>query len=189
VDGTIGKSRAGVARTKEEIFAEMHRGLRVWNSQIPESAERLDPILRILLQLYAHQLAQIDKRVEQVWNVATSSLIRSLCPECLRWPVPAATVMRCEPRDPVVDVDPHTRFFYKEKREGGQTFYFSPLRRERIITAHVRYLLLAVDDAIVDLSPPAPGAAPVARSRPMMAGGNTYRFYLAIEHQKLYQPH
>jgi hypothetical protein len=103
----------------------MHRGMRAWNTQIPESPERLDPVLRILMQLYSHQLAHIDQRVEHVWSAAANSLIRSLCPECLRYPVPAFTVMQCDPLDPVVEVDIHTRFFYKERREGGQTF-FSP---------------------------------------------------------------
>ena len=80
----------------------MHRELRAWNPQIPESPERLDPILRILLQLYAHQLSQIDLRIDQVWETATSSLIRSLCPEGVRWPVPAFTVMRCQVTDTAV---------------------------------------------------------------------------------------
>lgn len=180
------KSKIPPARTKEQIFTEMHRGMRAWNAQIPESAERLDPVLRILMQLYSHQLAHIDQRVEHVWAAAANSLIRSLCPECLRYPIPSFTVMQCDPVDPVVEVDFHTRFFYKERREGGQTFYFSPLRREKLISAHVRRVLLAVDDSLVDLSPAPPGAAHgSARPRQMLGSGNTYRFYLGLEHRGL----
>ena len=76
-------------KTKEDFFTGMHRELREWNPEIPESPERLDPILKILLQLYAHQLSKIDNKMEQVWQVATGSLIRSLSPESMRWPVPA----------------------------------------------------------------------------------------------------
>ena len=76
------------SRSPEQIFADMHRQLRAWYRQIPESPERLDPIVRNLLQLYSQQLARIDKRVDVTWDVATGLLIKSLAPESKRWPVP-----------------------------------------------------------------------------------------------------
>ena len=103
------------SRSPEQIFTEMYRQLRAWDAQIPESPERLDPIVRMLLQLYADQLAKIDKRIDRTWEVATGALIKALSPESKRWPVPAFTVMRCQAADPVVEIDPHVRFFYKEK--------------------------------------------------------------------------
>ena len=139
------------AKTQQEIFDSMHRELRAWNSSISESPDRLDPILRILLQMYSHELARIDKRVSDLWEVATDSLIRSLNPECRRWPVPAYTVMRCDITDPVVEIDRHTMFFYREEREGGQTYFFAPLKTEKLIAAHVRHMYLRVDGNIVDL--------------------------------------
>jgi len=129
----------------------MHRELRSWNPSIAESPDRLDPILRILLQLYSHELARIDKRVTDLWEVATNSLIRSLNPECRRWPVPAYTVMRCDITDPVVEIDRHTRFFYREEREGGQTYFFAPLKSQRLIDAQVRHVYLRAGDHVVDL--------------------------------------
>ena len=130
--------KSSPSRSPEKIFADMHRELRTWNQQVPESPERLDPVLKILMQLHAHQLSLIDKRLDSVWEMAANSLIRAVCPESKRWPVPAYTVMRCQPSDPVVEVDPHLRFFYKEKREGGQTFFFSPLRKERLLAARIK---------------------------------------------------
>jgi hypothetical protein len=143
------------ARTQQQIFDSMHRELRSWNPSIPESPDRLDPILRILLQLYSHELARIDKRVTDLWEIATNSLIRSLNPECRRWPVPAYTVMRSDVTDPVVEIDRHTRFFYREEREGGQTYFFAPLKSQKLIDAHVRHVYLKVGDHIVDLRPSA----------------------------------
>jgi len=161
----------------------MHRELREWNPQIPESPERLDPILKILMQLYSHQLENIDSRINRVWETATNSLIRSLNPESMHWPVPAFTVMRCQPSDPVVEVDPHTKFFYKEKREGGQTFFFSPLRKERLIDADVRKIMLRVDNTLVDLSPQsAEEMSSTSRPRVGFAPGNNYRVYIAVDH-------
>lgn len=181
-DPNQGARRSG-ARTREEIFAAMHRELRAWNPEIPESPDRLDPILRLLLQLYSNQLARIDQRIEQVWKVATDSLIRAVCPESMRWPVPACTVMRCEPVDPVVEVDPHVKFFYREKREGGQTFFFSALRPERLVAAQVKRLYLRVDDSVVDLSPQTDmELSTVTRHRGGGRSGSKYQVYLGIDH-------
>lgn len=162
----------------------MHRELRSWNTQIPESPDRLDPILRLLLQLYSNQLAQIDTRIDHVWEVATNSLIRALCPESMRWPIPAFTVMRCEPVDPVVEIDPYVKFFYREKREGGQTFFFSALRPQRLIDAKIKHIYLQVDNHLIDLSPLSGDRLSTTTSRPRTAfkSGNDYRIYIGVDH-------
>ncbi|MCK4632288.1 MAG: hypothetical protein KAT79_03395, partial [candidate division Zixibacteria bacterium] len=120
------------SRSKEQIFSDMHRELRRWNPSVSESVDRLDPVLKILIQLYAHQLERIDKRIDQTWEVSINSLIKSLVPESKKWPVPAFTIMKCAISDPVVEIDEHTRFFYKEKREGGKTFFFSSQKQEKL---------------------------------------------------------
>lgn len=154
------KARPPKSKTSEQFFADMYRDLRTWNRQIPESPERVDPVLRILLQLFSHQLAEIDQRIDKTWDVAVGSLIRSLAPDAGRWPVPAYTVMACEPIDPVVEVDPHSKFFYKEKREGGRTFFFSAQKTEKLLAAEVKHLFLRDGNALVDLKAgeDAPGA-------------------------------
>ena len=168
-------------KTAEQFFAEMYRDLRQWNREVPESPERADPILRIMLQLYAHQLATIDERVVRTWEIATSSLIKSVIPEARRWPVPAVTVMRCQPVDPVVEVDPHTRFYYKEKREGGQTFFFSSHRRERLLSAEVKHLLLFDGRAAVDLANSPEHVAPAQTLA--LSPGHPGQIYIGIEYQ------
>lgn len=171
-------------RSKEQIFDDMHRELRSFNPDIPESPDRLDPVLKILLQLYSHQLSKIDRRVDQVWDVAASSLIRSLCPESMRWPVPAFTLLRCDPSDPQVEIDPYTKFYYKESREGGQTFYFSALRKEKLLAARTVHIFLKTDDSLLDLSPIAGDAAQSAsHSRPSMTTGDSYQVYIAVDTQ------
>nr|MBN2276495.1 type VI secretion system baseplate subunit TssF [candidate division Zixibacteria bacterium] len=171
------------SRTREQIFAEMHRELRNWNQDIPESPDRMDPILKILLQLYSQQLARIDTRLDQVWTVATNALIKSLLPESKRWPVPAFTVMRCAPTDPVVVVDRHTRFFHRDDREGGQTFFFSPRRTENLVSARVKHVFMKIDNTLVDLSPSSlEGSSTHTRIQITPPGGQATEIYLAIEH-------
>ncbi len=137
----------------------------------------MDPIVRILLQLYSHQLARIDKRVDVTWDVATGLLMKSLVPEAKRWPVPAYTVMRCRSVDPVVEIDPHTRFFYKEKREGGQTFFFSSLRKEKVLSAQVKHIFLRLNNSIIDLSPVSAVAKPVSLALPASLSGPAQVFF------------
>jgi hypothetical protein len=174
------------SRTPEKIFADMHRELRAWNPEIPESPERLDPILKVLLQLYAHQLSVIDKRIDMVWEMAANSLIRSVCPESKRWPVPAYTVMRCKPSDPVVEVDHNTRFFYREKREGGQTFFFSAIRKERLISAEVKYIFLKSGGTIINLSPMAGiAASPQSRLQASFTPGGSVQIFIAVAYKGL----
>ncbi len=160
----------------------MHRGLRRWNSKVPESPDRLDPILKVLLELYAHQLEQIDQRVNETWDVAVHSLIKSLSPESKRWPVPAFTVMSCTPSDPVVEVDPHTRFFYKEKREGGQILFFTSIRNERVLAATVKHVLVKCGKQVIDLSPLPPDAPPPPRPRSDDSLSGPGHVYLGIDH-------
>ncbi len=170
------------SRSREQIFADMHRQLRAWNRGIPESPERMDPVVRILMQMYADQLARIDKRIDFTWSVAANSLIKALSPECKRWPVPAYTVMRCRPVDPVVEVDPHTRFFYKERREGGQTYFFTSLRSERIYAARLKHLFVRLGDSVVNLSPLPEGTRPAPTVPAEVLAGGTARIYVAIEY-------
>jgi hypothetical protein len=170
-------------RTTEKIFLNMHRELRAWNRSVPESPERLDPIMRVLLQLYANQLAQIEKGIDTIWENAANSLIRAVCPESRRWPVPAYTVMRCKPIDPVVDVDPHTRFFYKEKREGGQTFFFSSLRLEKLISAEVKYIFLRAGNSVINLSPmTGKESIPSRRQQVTLPSRDAGKIYIAIDY-------
>ena len=163
------------AKSPKDIFAQMHRELRAQNPEIPESADRLDPILRIMLKLYAGQLSEIDQRVDSLWSVAKNSVLRALYPESTRWPVPAYTVMKCEASDPVVGVDRNTRFFYRERRSDGQTFYFAPEKEERLIKAKVALLFARSGSRIIHQALPEghPGAAAAAAGQ--------VEYYMAIE--------
>ena len=167
------------ARTADRVFADMHRELRAWNPDIPESPERLDPILRIMLKLYADQLADIDRRISRTWEMAEDALVRSLSPGNRRCPVPAHTVMRCLPLDPIVEVDPHTRFYYRERREGAKALFFSSLRKETILAAKTVGVFAHLSDGLFDLSPGSAGAPPAAAGVP--PAGDCDRLYLAVE--------
>ncbi len=169
-------------RSTQQIFSEMHRELRSWNPEIPESPERLDPALRILLMLFSHQLHGLDNKIDQVRSLAGDALLRAVCPESLRWPIPAFTVMQCRPRDPVVEVDTFTRFYHREEREGGQTFFFTPLRKEKILDVSVKRIILNTGQDFVDLSPQTVSAEkPQSRNQTSVSVAHPYHLYLGID--------
>lgn len=167
------------SRTKEQIFSDMFRELRAWNKEIPASPERMDPILRILMQLYANQLEQIDGRVNRLWDVATSSLVRSVCPDSGRWPVPAHTVIKCNLVDSSTEADVHTRLVYKEQREGGQTFFFAPVRNEKLTSAAVTSALLQSEGNLMPMAT-AGSTSSSAMNTPVSASGARHIF-LVVE--------
>ncbi|MGM0484904.1 MAG: hypothetical protein ACQERI_10180, partial [Candidatus Krumholzibacteriota bacterium] len=172
------------ARTADQIFQDMHRELRAWSEDVPESPDRLDPLLRILMQLYAGQLASIDGMIKHTWEAASGALIRSICPEGMRWPVPAYTVIRAEPSDPAVTVDPETSFFYKEEREGGDTFFFSSLKDEKILQARARNIYFVSGGRVYDISPAEPDSTRVSASHQTssFSGAEAY-IYAAFEYE------
>ena len=55
----------------------MHRELRFWNADVPESPDRMDPILRIMLRLYASQLSSIDRKITDTWTHASKGARRA----------------------------------------------------------------------------------------------------------------
>ena len=169
-------------RTQNQIFDEMYRELRAYNKDIPESPERMDPIFRILMQVYAHQIEQVDSRLDKTWEISSAELIRSVCPDRGRWPVPAYTVMRCEPIDPTVEVDTHTRFFYKEKRDGGKTFFFSPECDSKIIEASTRRIYLRNDKNIIDITPAEEGGVGAGQIDIPSSSDGKWEIYAAIQY-------
>ncbi|MCU0639936.1 MAG: hypothetical protein MUF59_08710 [Candidatus Krumholzibacteria bacterium] len=171
------------SKTAEEIFRDMHRELRSWNADIPESPDRMDPILGIMLRLYSSQLASIDKKITDTWTHASNALIKSLNPESLRWPVPAFTVIQAKPVDPVIHVDPQSRFFYKEERDGGKTFFFSSLRTEKLVQAALAGLYFTTGENVHDISPsPSAGTRVSGRMGPSTGTGRDAAVYMAIKH-------
>ena len=171
------------SRTSEEIFNDMHLELRAWNTDIPESPDRMDPVLRILMRMYASQLAVLDKKVVHTWEAASNALVRSLCPEGIRWPVPSFTVMQAEPSDPVIKVDPQTQFFYKEERENGRTFFFSSLRTEKLLNAKLENIYFVSGDNVEDISPlRADSTQASSPGRPSSFSGQNAELYLAVSY-------
>ncbi len=143
-------------RSQEQVFNELYSTLRKFRSDTPASHERVDPILRMLLQAYAHELANLETDLQDTWNVARTALLKTVCGYAGRWPTPAHCVMQCTTVDPVVEIDSHIRFFYRESREGARTYFFSPLTDWPVLSAVTEVAVLRRGDFLLPVSPGTP---------------------------------
>lgn len=136
-------------RSQEQVFTELYTALRKFRKDTPASHERVDPILRMLLQAYAHEVVKLESDLVETWDVAKSALLKTVCGHAGRWPTPAHCVMECSTVDPVVEVDAHTRFFYRGSREGARTYFFSPLTDWPVLGAATESVILRNGDFVL----------------------------------------
>ncbi len=122
--------------TKEQIYSQLLAEIKYWFPEIPDSSDRLDPILRLLLGAFAYQIEKLNQRINSTWDQAFRSLVRNVFVEGLRWPVPASTVMKAEPRDEILELDSSVKFLYKDEKE-ERDFIFSPLGKVRLLKAEL----------------------------------------------------
>lgn len=121
-------------KSKEQIYSELLKEMKYWFPEIPESSDRLDPVLRLLLGSFAHQIERLNQEINSTWNQTFKSLVRSLFVEGLRWPVPACTVMKLNPADKILELDSPVQFLYRDEKE-EKDFIFSTLGKTKVLKA------------------------------------------------------
>jgi len=137
-------------KTKEEIYNEMLQELRLWCPEVPESSERLDPVIKLLLGSMAQQVEKLSSQIDLTWDKTFKALVRNILVEGQRWPVPAYTVMRCEPTDKTVDIHTSVHFVYKEKTEESKDFFFTPLLPTKLISADIHFAFFSDGKELVE---------------------------------------
>ncbi len=137
------------SRSQDEIFRGLYRQLRRHLPDIPESPDRIDPMLRVLMHVFAGQLHTIEDHVEGLWDDVSRAVQETICPEVSRWPIPAATVMRAELNDPIVDIDSDTVWSYREERSSGRNFLFAATAPQRLARIEIAEAHLVCGDRVV----------------------------------------
>ncbi|MFQ6003299.1 MAG: hypothetical protein ACE5KJ_06090, partial [Candidatus Zixiibacteriota bacterium] len=122
--------------TKEQIYSQLLREMKYWFPEIPDSSDRLDPVLRLLLGAFAHQIEKLNQKINATWDQTFRSLVRTVFVEGLRWPVPASTVMKVDPTDEILELDTSVRFLYKDEKE-ERNFIFSPWGKVKLLKAEL----------------------------------------------------
>jgi len=140
-------------KNKEQIYGQLLKEMKYWFPQIPASSDQLDPVLRLLLGTFAHQIERLNQKINATWDQTFVTLVRSVFAEGLRWPVPASTVMKVDPTDQILELDPTVRFLYRDEKE-ERNLIFTPLGKAKLLKAE---LALAYHLAEKNLIPLIPG--------------------------------
>jgi hypothetical protein len=138
-------------KTKEQIYSQLLGEMRYWCPEIPESSERLDPVVRLLLGVFASQMEKLNQKINFTWKQTFRSLVKNVLTEGLRWPMPAATVIQIDPTDDGVEVeDPAVLFLYKDDKE-QRNFLFSPREKTKLVKAELTSVLYSSGQDLLPL--------------------------------------
>lgn len=178
-------------QSKEQIYEQLLREMKYWFPEIPASSDQLDPVIRLLLGTFAHQIEKLNQKINATWDQTFVSLVRSVFAEGLRWPVPASTVMKVDPTDQIVELDPTVRFLYRDEKE-ERNLAFVPLGKTKLLNARLASAYYLTEKGLVPVMPgggdPAGGdqesAGGAADTGPIPPSSSPrHRLYLGIRYQ------
>lgn len=140
-------------KSKEEIFRELIQDARRYWPELPDTQERMDPVLRMLFGAFAYQFETLHVSLQKIKEDIFEALARHLYYDALRFPTPAVTLLKFFPTDAGIEVDELTSLIYTEERgRERRTYHFTPVARLRLARAIPFKLLLLTKDGISDLS-------------------------------------
>jgi len=139
-------------KTKEQIYSELLKEMKYWFPEVPESSDRLDPVLRLFLGTFAHQVEKLNQKINSTWDQTFRSLARNIFAEGLRRPVPACTVMKVDPADPILELDSSVQFSYQDEKE-ERSLIFSPLGKAKLLKAETALVYYHSEQDLFQLVP------------------------------------
>ncbi len=139
-------------KTKEQIYSELLKEMKYWFPEVPESSDRLDPVLRLFLGTFAHQVEKLNQRINSTWDQTFRSLARNIFAEGLRRPVPASTVMKVDPADQILELDSSVQFSYQDEKE-ERSLIFSPLGKAKLLKAETALVYYHSEQDLFQLVP------------------------------------
>jgi len=135
----------GNENSKEAILQRLIRNASAtWNLQ---SAEDLDPLVKMLMEALASQLFDLTNEIEELNVRLLESLATTLVPDVLINPRPAYGVAQAYPSEPVAFIDKRTVFLDKKippelQRRGIKAFSFVPVNNKvRLVSGKINYLI------------------------------------------------
>ena len=136
-------------QTKNEIKNRMvKKAAEIWGVSPNEIDSTFDPVVSLLIGACASELSKISSEVNSSQSRITEKLIQLMTPETSFGAQPAHAVAYASPNEPSIDVYPthqlHTRKRFKSS-EGEVTFktaYFSPIKKFKLIDAHIKNCLV-----------------------------------------------
>jgi hypothetical protein len=140
-------------KSKEEIFRELIQDARKFWPELPDTPERMDPVLRMLFGAFSSQFESLYNSLEETSDKTFESMARHMYYDALRSPTPAVTLLQFEPTDEGIEIDELTTMLYSEERgRERSTYYFSPVARLHLVQASPTFLFLQMEEGLLDLT-------------------------------------
>jgi hypothetical protein len=154
VEEKIHRPKWEFSKSKEEIFRELIQDARRFWPDLPDTQERMDPVLKILFGAFACQFESLYSSLNETSEQIFEAMARHMYYDALRSPTPAVTILRFDPTDPGIEIDELTSLIYTEERgREKRPYYFSPVARSHLVQATPAKLFLLKEEGLSDLSP------------------------------------
>jgi hypothetical protein len=130
---------------KEQIAERLiRRAAELWGVEHPES---IDPIVRLMVDAMAFELARLGTEMTHSDGKLLENLAKIIAPSAMTLPIPAHALASAMPLEPKAELNSNSQFFVpiKEKAVNGEEtvadFFLSPLQNTPLIKGKVAMLI------------------------------------------------
>ncbi len=120
---------------------------RLWGYQDTESESSFDPIVGMLLNTLAAELAKISGEIHSTEARVVEKLVQLLTPEPITGPFPAHALVRAVPSEPIYTIHSDYRFFARKKHfipgknsYDEKSLFFTPAGTYKLFNGSVKFL-------------------------------------------------
>ncbi|WP_109852705.1 type VI secretion system baseplate subunit TssF [Aquimarina sp. AU58] len=123
----------------------------LWGVPPNEIETSFDPIVTLLIDACASEIAKISGEINNSQTRATEQLIQLMTPETLYGARPAHAIAYAEPISPESVITPENLFYYNKriKNTGAdrtiKNIFFSPVQENKLINANITHILCGKD--------------------------------------------
>lgn len=115
---------------------------QVWNHPASDSAVSYDPIVQLLLDVLASELAQLSFSYKNADNRITEEIAALLLPEQELGALPAYGVMHVTPTDEILEITPHQQFVAVDNPPGtNQSIFVSTIINQPVYPLKLQVLI------------------------------------------------
>ncbi|MEN8115738.1 MAG: hypothetical protein ABFS16_02090, partial [Bacteroidota bacterium] len=137
--------------SKEKISSRMIKNAsRIWGFTDTQSESSFDPVVGLILGALANELAKISTEINTVEARILEKLVDLLTPGPVTGPSPAHALLRANPVDPVLDINPYYQFYTTkrivipgEHTAEEKTVFFTPSGNFKLFNGQIKYLASA----------------------------------------------
>jgi len=129
-----------ITERKKEIKNDMlNQAAAFWDVSLKDIESSFDPIVALLIDACAEEIAKISAGLDGVYARITDRLIQLMTPESIYGAKPAHSIAYTEPTEPSINISSRHQFYHKKKLEDihlkFKDIFFSPVQDFKLVDA------------------------------------------------------